>query len=393
MFKKLKGNLKEKEAPQPQPAQLASEKSSYRPQQASYDQTQLHPNNPYYTPPQNQQNASISPGGYQPPPGPPPSYGGPGTKDEYAPPPGPPPSYPSQPLPSWDPPPNNDWTVIPDTALLPPPPSMGYDQSPTANASEDEGEFAYNWCLRYPLWPAQSLPPNIHSAVQAGQLALLRPPTFTGDLVPQRHPGHWKCRSHIKCKDSSLLTNLPLYSAVLDSPLRTGGTKTVYFEIKVLGIGRKGHGSSFEEADAGIAIGFVAPPYPTFRLPGWQRGSLGVHGDDGRKYVNDTFGGIDFTTSFQTGETIGLGIIFAPPRNPPGYGQPAHGMLDIGVFFTRNGVKQGGWDGNEELDAERHEGGTIGLQGESDLFGAVGVFGGVEFEVLFSPEQWLYNPF
>jgi hypothetical protein len=270
---------------------------------------------------------------------------------------------------------------------------MGYDQSPTANASDDEGEFAYNWCLQYPLWPPQPLPENIHSAIQAGQLALLWPPTFAGELVPQRHPGHWKCRSHVKCRDSSLLTNLPLYSAMIDSPLRTGARKNVYFEIKVLSIGRKGHSSSFEEADAGIAIGYVAPPYPTFRLPGWQRGSLGVHGDDGRKYVNDTFGGIDFTTSFQAGETIGLGMTFAPPKDPPGYGQAMQGTLNIEVFFTRNGIRAGGWDGNEELDAERHQGGTLGLRGENDLFGAVGVFGCVEFEVVFSPEQWLYNPF
>ena len=31
-------------------------------------------------------------------------------------------------------------------------------------------------------------------------------------------------------------------------------------------------GSSLREADAGIAIGFVAPPYPTLHLPGWERG-------------------------------------------------------------------------------------------------------------------------
>jgi opacity protein-like surface antigen len=171
--------------------------------------------------------------------------------------------------------------------------------------------------------------------------------------------------------------------------------------LKITGIGR-GHewstSTSFSEADAGIAIGFVAPPYPTFRLPGWQRGSLAVHGDDGRKYVNDTYGGVDFTSAFKPGEVVGIGMKFSLPRNPPSYDQSSStqqrgvGMLDIAVFFTRNGVRDGGWDGNEELD-ERCEGGAVGLKGECDLYAAVGVFGSVDFEVFFSPEDWLYNPF
>jgi len=39
-------------------------------------------------------------------------------------------------------------------------------------------------------------------------------------------------------------------------------------------------------------------------MPGWQRGSLAVHGDDGRKYINDSWGGKDFTSSFKEGETL-----------------------------------------------------------------------------------------
>jgi len=150
--------------------------------------------------------------------------------------------------------------------------------------------------------------------------------------------------------------------------------------------------ASLGEADAGIAIGYVAPPYPTFRLPGWQRGSLGIHGDDGRKYVNDTWGGVDFTTAFKPGETVGIGMSFAPPRTPPSYGQGQVNLLDIDIFFTRDGKREGGWDGNLELDA-RSEGGTIGLRGECDLFPAIGVFGGVDFEVFFNPEDWMYNSY
>ncbi|KAF2127881.1 hypothetical protein P153DRAFT_43435 [Dothidotthia symphoricarpi CBS 119687] len=391
MFKKLKGKLK------------GDEKS---PQ--GTEQSGLHPSNPYYTPPQQEQHnmaptekyqassdhppnyPSSSKSEYTAPPGPPPGHA---SSSGYAPPPGPPPSqqFPQQPPPSWDPPPYHDWTVVPDTSLLPPPPSLGYEDSPTANASAEDGEHAYRWTITYPLWPPQTLTPTTHAAIQNGQLALLKAPTFTGDLLPQPQAGHWKCRTHAKCRDSSILTNLPMYSVFWDSPLSTQRPKTIYFELKVTGIGRGGH--SLEEADAGIAVGFVAPPYPTFRLPGWQRGSLGVHGDDGRKYVNDTFGGVDFTTSFQPGDTVGIGMTFSVPRNPPSYEQTQQGKtLDIEVFFTRNGVQEGGWDGNEELDA-RNEGGNIGLRGESDLFPAIGVFGGVDFEVQFHPSQWLFRPY
>ncbi|KAF2864880.1 hypothetical protein BDV95DRAFT_588241 [Massariosphaeria phaeospora] len=396
MFKKLKGKLKGDD-----------QTSAQVPQGGSQAQAQLHPSNPYYTPSPSQQHSINSDEKYQPPPGPPLGYGSSNTdysrpppgappgqisSNAYAPPPGPPPShYPQQPPPSWDPPPYHDWTVIPDTSLLPPPPSLGCDTSPTANASDEEGTRAMAWTQANPLWPPQNLSPIAHAAVQEGKLALLKAPTYIGDLIPNQTPGHWRCRTHANCQDSSILTNLPMYSVIWDSPLRTQRPKTIYFEVKVIGVGRGQ--ASFSEADAGIAIGFVAPPYPTFRLPGWQRSSLGVHGDDGRKYVNDTYGGADFTTAFQPGETVGIGITFGIPSNPPSYQESQQGkILDIEVFFTRNGKKVGGWDGNDVLD-ERSEGGTLGLRGECDLFPAIGVFGGVDFEVSFHPSQWIFNPY
>ena len=393
MFKKLKEKVKGDDHGSQQ------QSSGGRPQQ------QLHPNNPYYTSSQQPQHRttpteksqappgsvpphSSSKSNFQPPPGPPP---GQFSNSGYAPPPGPPPPHFSQPPPSYEAPIQHNWQVIPDTALLPPPPSIGYESSPTANSSMEEGDRAFAWCVGNPLWPPYNIAPSTHAAIQNAQLALLRAPSFIGEIMPQPQAGHWKVRTHARCRDSSILTNLPMYSAIVDTPLRTQRPKTIYFELKVTGIGRGGR--SLEEADAGIAIGFIAPPYPTFRLPGWQRGSLGVHGDDGRKYVNDTWGGVDFTTAFAPGDTVGIGMSFTIPKNPPSYEAEQQGkLMDIEVFFTRNGKKEGGWDGNEELDA-RSEGGTVGLRGDSDLFPAIGVFGGVDFEVFFHPSQWLYRPF
>jgi hypothetical protein len=250
----------------------------------------------------------------------------------------------------------------------------------------------------------------------------------------QGHVGHWRVSTRGGCRDSCILSTLPVYAALHDSPLRTERGKTVYFEIRIAGIGGNGsgggggvgagssssssssssggsrffhhhHGSAskkkkeyktLEEAEAGVAIGYLARPYPTWRLPGWQRGSLGVHGDDGRKYVNDTFGGVDFTEPFKLGETVGIGITFTPPAQPPTYEDVSHAgqsqqLMDIDVFFTREGERAGRWDGNAELD-DRSEGGTIGLKGECDLFAAIGVFGGVDVEVFFNRSDWKYQP-
>ena len=358
-----------------------------------------------------------------------------GSGETYAPPPGPPPSHGTAGLPD-DPAPNYDWTIIPDTALLPPPPSIGYDASPTANASSDEGEYAYNWCRERPLWEPQQLTPEKAAAVSRGEITLVKPVEFSGEVKPEiGRPGTWRCRSNIKCRDSSLQAFPPLYSALADSPLNTGKSKTVYFELHVFGIADKGTtkqqpvpnlapGPSTKDTtsqqkksrwgfgkrnkdvpvpvpqqpptflninnqdatEAGIALGFFAPPYPAWRLPGWQRGSLGVHGDDGHRYVNDPFGGLDFTDAFNVGDTLGIGITYSIPSGTPPYG------LEGQVFFTRNGKKEGGWDIHEQLD-EKIEDGVKGLEGDYDIFAAVGVFGPADFEIRFSPEQWLFNPY
>lgn len=52
------------------------------------------------------------------------------------------------------------------------------------------------------------------------------------------------------------------------------------------------------------------------------------------------------------------------------------------VYFVRDGKVEGGWDVDEERDAERDEG-IAGLLGEVDLYAAVGTYGDVEVEVRF----------
>lgn len=184
-----------------------------------------------------------------------------------------------------------------------------------------------------------------------------------------------------KCEDVILLTDVPLYTA------STGTPRTVYFELYVKSLGgeKSKWKPKFEEAEASIAIGFVAPPYPSWRQPGWHRGSLGVHGDDGRRFVDDSFGGRDFTGMFRRGDVVGIGMAFSPPSY-------AGGKDRVDVFFTRNGKREGGWDLHEEKDGEQDGGEVVGLEGQHDLLGAVGCFGAVEFEVRCRRQDWKFSP-
>ena len=200
--------------------------------------------------------------------------------------------------------------------------------------------------------------------------------------------GMMKASSKAGSKDSCLLTSFPMYFACADSPLSTEASKTVYFEIKIRSL-RRGRGND----ESSIAIGYCNIPYPTWRMPGWERGSLGVHGDDGRKYVNDSFGGKDFTSAFKVGETVGLGMTFSIADSSATSAQRATPgtRMKAKVFLTRDGREAGSWDLHEELDAN-NDLGVEGLEGDFDLCGAVGIFGGIDFDVFFNRKDWLYRP-
>ena len=200
--------------------------------------------------------------------------------------------------------------------------------------------------------------------------------------------GTWKGSTRVGSKDSCLLTSFPLYFACADSPLTHGPRKTIYFEIKLRSLGR-GRGND----ESSIAIGYAAIPYPPWRMPGWERASLGVHGDDGRRYIFDPYGGKDFTSAFAEGDTIGLGMTFSIADSVPAYGEQSSigPRIRVEVFMTRGGRKERGWDLHEELDADTDLG-VEGLDGRFDLYGAVGIFGGIEFDVLFDRKDWLWQP-
>ncbi|KAI9868208.1 MAG: hypothetical protein M1813_006953 [Trichoglossum hirsutum] len=278
----------------------------------------------------------------------------------------------------------HDWTSVPDTALLPPPPALRNDTSPTSNAEVDEADRASRFCDSKPLWQPRQLSAKDLQAIRREAIALSRPAEYVGDLR-RLAAGTWKASTRERSRDSCLLSILPLYSNLNDSPLRTGVRKTIYFELRVLSLGRAGAAT-----EASLAIGFCAQPQPTWRLPGWERGSLGIHGDDGRRYVNDAFGGKDFTHPFEAGQVVGVGMVFSLPDTNNSVQRPQSGGINVEVFFTRDGKRDGEWDLHEELDAELDES-IEGLDGVCDLYAAIGTYGGVEFEAYFESRDWLWK--
>ncbi|KAK4551861.1 hypothetical protein LTR86_010857 [Recurvomyces mirabilis] len=306
-----------------------------------------------------------------PPPGPPPGYAS--KKSEYSAPPGPPPSHTAN---EPEPPPYDPWLAVPDSSVLPPPPSLKEERSPTANATLDEAQRGHDWCRRTPLWPAGRHTPQTFRRIAAGDVNLTMPPNTKNASLNEVGIGRTHIRTTHNCEDTIFLSDIPLYTAASRNlPCK------IYYELKVLSMGTPDrHG----DTDAGIAIGFLAPPYPSWRLPGWHRASLAVHGDDGRRYVDDSFGGKDFVSAFRRGDTVGIGMRFSPSLYQGGKNR-------VEVFFTRNGKVEGGWDVHEERDRDQEEGDVFGLEGEHDLLAAVGCFGGVEFEAKFREGEWMYR--
>lgn len=286
-------------------------------------------------------------------------------KDQYTPPPEPPTSHQDH---EPEPPPYDPWLAVPDSTLLPPPPSVFEEQSPAANASYDDAAKAHAWCRQNPIWlPKRHSQPTI-ARMTSGDIQLTAPPDTKSIRIWRTGVGETHVRTTNTCKDTIFLSDTPLYIPSGSLP------RTIYYELKVLSVDNSG--------DSGIAIGFLAPPYPSWRLPGWHRASLAVHGDDGRRYVDNSYGGQEFTSSFSSGDVVGIGMVFSAPIY-------RGGKNTVAVFFTRNGRKEGGWDLHEERDRDREEGDVFGLEGMHDILAAVGCFGRIEFEVRFRDVLWM----
>ena len=315
--------------------------------------------------------------GYAPPPGPPPSHAKPAAANDdlsyVAPPPGPPPG-----MSSSSEKPKHEWEVaVPDTSLFPPPPAIfsGWYRSPAQNATEEEAEAGERWCAQFPLAAPLSLDAAALAALRASDIRLMAPQVGFRGRLAWSAPGVWSGATDASATDSCIIGYPPLYAVKEHSPLATGRARTIYYEVAIAH-----HGTDDEVC---LALGFTALPYPSFRMPGWHRGSLAVHGDDGHRFVNDRWGGKSFTEPFRRGETCGIGMTFRPGSGG--------GAIETEVFFTRGGRVVGDWNLHEETDA--HEDMPVtGLEGYHDLSCAIGAYKAVTFDIIFDPARWAYQP-
>ncbi|XP_042238419.1 SPRY domain-containing protein 3-like [Homarus americanus] len=79
-------------------------------------------------------------------------------------------------------------------------------------------------------------------------------------------------------------------------------TTSHYFEMEIVDPGRLSH----------ITIGLTKKDYPKDSHPGWNRGSIAYHADDGRVFTGSSMGSI-FGPRCHKGDVMGCGIIF--PRD------------------------------------------------------------------------------
>lgn len=102
---------------------------------------------------------------------------------------------------------------------------------------------------------------------------------------------------------NSVMANLPLPKV----------NEVYYWEVKL-----------FEKAPATeVAIGLATKPYPSFRLPGWNKFSVAYFSSDGFKSHNYPFTASSYGPPLAEGDVLGVGY------------RPRTGT----VFFTRNGRK------------------------------------------------------
>ena len=177
-----------------------------------------------------------------------------------------------------------------------------------------------------------------------------------------------------------------MYSAKIDSPLVTGKPYTVYFEGEITG----------DSEDAiRLALGFIAGEDAVSKMPGCERWSLGVQCSEGRLFVNGNAVENVHTGGFEPGQQLGIGLKYAVSNQvqqtedsrvsvaPPS-------SIDGEVFITRDGKKIGSWRLCELL----RDSGNLsfeGLEGQHDLYAAVGTSGEANVDILFDEEYWLFK--
>ncbi|KAI5795380.1 hypothetical protein DFH27DRAFT_484548, partial [Peziza echinospora] len=275
-------------------------------------------------------------------------------------------------------------------SLIPPPPAFSahnYFLSSTTNAPISNAIAGQQYCRDHTLQPPLHIPPTndlqrqqLLAQISTGGIPLGQPNCHTKYVKVTSGPTSivqlYKRARSDEDDDTSVLSEIPIYLANYHHPRiryqeryaamngdvdsAAGETVVIGFDVHILGLPDEGI----------VAIGMACAPYPSFRLPGWNRGSFGVHSDDGRRYCNDDEGGIDCVAPFQKGEKYSVIEVFGD------------GRVETEVAILKGGRRVAGWKVKEPV-VEGREDPSIGLCGERDIYAAVGVAGekGVELGV------------
>ena len=112
-----------------------------------------------------------------------------------------------------------------------------------------------------------------------------------------------------------------------------------YFELEIVDSGDKGY----------VAIGIARLDYPKYRHPGWSKGSVAYHADDGKLFHGEGIGQV-FGPSCHQGDRMGCGVKFLDDDEEEEEEEDDDDDDDIldaregqrvEVYFTRNGKKVG----------------------------------------------------
>ncbi|KIK09543.1 hypothetical protein K443DRAFT_671446 [Laccaria amethystina LaAM-08-1] len=239
-----------------------------------------------------------------------------------------------------------------------PAPEISHAYGKWNEAPGEEYDAAEQFCKEYPPQLPQLLPSNAVERIgeigcKAWGIEYPISPRFIGNIKSdfKGGPGVTTVQTGSDCKDVTLLSDLPIMAGLYDIHGKTG----VYFEILI----RKMEGI--------IAIGTSCRPYPAWRLPGWNRLSAGFHLDDFRKFFEDGDGGRDYTDAIgriNDGDTIGCGYEFAT------------GVL----FYTYNGMRLPNAFTGIYMPRQKY-----------DVFAAIGVEGGCDFQVNFGGDHFRWK--
>lgn len=235
---------------------------------------------------------------------------------------------------------------------------------------------------------SEILPPQDFTTKELAKPLELSQPScrlFVGRVYrPCPEPG-WRVETKARSPESCFTTTRPLYSFRLHSPLVTGRPITLYFEGEI----RAGN----SEDSVCLALGFVAGRNRASLMPRFEHGSIGINYRDGGLYVNKK---LIATMVFKPGQQVGIGMTFSKSdynAQQVAVASPStasSSSINAEVFLTRDEKKVGCWN----LGELRGEGGLPfdGLEGNHDLYAAVGTFKEVNVDVLFDKRDWRYDP-